>query len=86
MQRDDGRPTTRLYLITPPAFDPDRFAGELEQALAGGDVACLQLRLKDVDDAAIRTRAIEKRLKNVETLEDDETVSTLHLIAANNGD
>jgi thiamine-phosphate pyrophosphorylase len=47
-------PTTRLYLITPPALDPDKFAKELEQALAGGDVACLQLRLKDVDDAAIR--------------------------------
>jgi thiamine-phosphate pyrophosphorylase len=46
--------TTRLYLITPPAFDPDGFAKELEEALAGGDVACLQLRLKDVDDAAIR--------------------------------
>jgi thiamine-phosphate pyrophosphorylase len=42
--------TTRLYLITPPALDPDRFAKDLEQALSGGDVACLQLRLKDVDD------------------------------------
>jgi thiamine-phosphate pyrophosphorylase len=54
MQRDETRATTRLYLITPPALDPDAFAKELEEALAGGDVACLQLRLKDVDDAAIR--------------------------------
>ncbi len=46
--------TTRLYLITPPAFEPERFAGELEEALAGGDVACLQLRLKKVDDDAVR--------------------------------
>ena len=46
--------TTRLYLITPPALDPERFAGDLEDALAGGDVACLQLRLKDVDDATVR--------------------------------
>jgi thiamine-phosphate pyrophosphorylase len=46
--------TTRLYLITPPALDPDRFAKDLEEALSGGDVACLQLRLKDVDDAAVR--------------------------------
>ncbi len=45
---------TRLYLVTPPALDPDRFATELEEALAGGDVACLQLRLKEVDDAAVR--------------------------------
>lgn len=39
-----------------------------------------------VDDAAIRTRAIEKRLKDVETSEDDETAATLHLIAVNDGD
>jgi thiamine-phosphate pyrophosphorylase len=51
---DKTRATTRLYLITPPALDPERFAGELEEALAGGDVACLQLRLKEVDDDAIR--------------------------------
>jgi len=52
--KNDERATTRLYLITPPALDPDKFAGELEQALAGGDVACLQLRLKDVDDDTVR--------------------------------
>ena len=46
--------TTRLYLITPPAFDPDRFAKDLEAALSGGDVACLQLRLKEVDDDVVR--------------------------------
>jgi thiamine-phosphate pyrophosphorylase len=53
----DDRATTRLYLITPPALDPDRFAKDLEAALAGGDVACLQLRLKDIDDDAIRRAA-----------------------------
>src|SRR5438477_7412032 len=52
--RDEARATTRLYLITPPALDPDRFAKDLEAALAGGDVACLQLRLKDVGDDEIR--------------------------------
>ena len=54
MFEDETRATTRLYLITPPALDPDKFAKDLEEALAGGDVACLQLRLKDCDDAAIR--------------------------------
>jgi thiamine-phosphate pyrophosphorylase len=54
IRADDTRTTTRLYLITPPALDPNRFAGELEEALAGGDVACLQLRLKEVDDDTIR--------------------------------
>ena len=44
----------RLYLITPPRLDdPQAFAGVLAQALAGGDVAALQIRLKDVDDDAI---------------------------------
>jgi thiamine-phosphate pyrophosphorylase len=52
--KDETRAMTRLYLITPPALDPERFAGDLEEALAGGDVACLQLRLKEVDDGAIR--------------------------------
>jgi DNA recombination protein RmuC len=38
-----------------------------------------------VDDAAIRTRAIEKRLKNVETSDEEEAdaSATLHLIAVN---
>jgi thiamine-phosphate pyrophosphorylase len=54
---DGDRPTTRLYLITPPALDPDRFAKDLEEALSGGDVACLQLRLKDVADDLVRRAA-----------------------------
>lgn len=44
----------RLYLITPERIDPAAFAGDLAAALDGGDVACIQLRLKDVDDDAIR--------------------------------
>jgi thiamine-phosphate pyrophosphorylase len=61
IRTDDTRATTRLYLITPPALDPDRFARDLEEALAGGDVACLQLRLKEVDDATVRraTRVLQ---------------------------
>lgn len=45
---------TRLYLITPPALDPAAFAEPLAEALDAGDVACVQLRLKDVGDDAIR--------------------------------
>lgn len=44
----------RLYLITPPRLAPVAFADTLKTALEGGDVACLQLRLKDIDDDAIR--------------------------------
>lgn len=44
---------TRLYLITPPAFSLAPFAAQLAEALDGGDVAAVQLRLKDVSDAEI---------------------------------
>lgn len=38
----------RLYLLTPPRIDdPRAFARDLARALDGGDVACLQIRLKD---------------------------------------
>jgi len=47
----------RLYLITPPTLD-DGFADILAAALDAGDVACVQLRLKDVDDDTVR-RAID---------------------------
>ncbi|HEY5338111.1 MAG TPA: thiamine phosphate synthase [Rhizomicrobium sp.] len=47
----------RLYLITPPKFEPRVFAEELKRALDGGDVACLQLRMKDVTDHDIMRAA-----------------------------
>ncbi len=47
-------PACRLYLVTPPRLDPGPFASRLAAALNGGDVACLQIRLKDTDDDAIR--------------------------------
>jgi thiamine-phosphate pyrophosphorylase len=48
----------RLYLISPERIEhPSIFADELRAALAGGDVAAFQLRLKDVDDAAIARAA-----------------------------
>ncbi len=48
----------RLYLITPPAFDLARFADLLAAALDAGDVAAVQLRLKDADERAV-VRAID---------------------------
>lgn len=47
----------RLYLITPPVFEPAVFKDRLAEALDAGDVACLQLRLKDVDDDIVRAAA-----------------------------
>ena len=47
----------RLYLITPPALDAAQFARQLEEALSGGDVASLQLRLKNARDEDVRRAA-----------------------------
>lgn len=46
-----------LYLVTPPAFEPTAFAEDLKAALDAGPVGAVQLRLKDVDDDAIRRAA-----------------------------
>jgi thiamine-phosphate pyrophosphorylase len=54
----EGGVSARLYLITPPKFETRSFAEELKRALGAGDVASLQLRLKDVPDDEIR-RACE---------------------------
>jgi len=48
----------RIYLITPPRFELSVFADQLAQALDAGDVAALQLRLKDADDTTWQ-RAID---------------------------
>jgi thiamine-phosphate pyrophosphorylase len=45
-----GSAGCRVYLITPPVLDPEPFAGLLAAALDAGDVAAVQLRLKDVGD------------------------------------
>jgi thiamine-phosphate pyrophosphorylase len=48
------RPPCQLYLITPPAIpDMAAFVRNLEAALDAGEVAALQIRLKDVDDATV---------------------------------
>ena len=51
----------RLYLVTPPALEPHAFAGALAAALDAGDVAAVQLRLKDATDETVR-RACETLL------------------------
>jgi thiamine-phosphate pyrophosphorylase len=44
----------RLYLITPPRIDdPTSFGRAMSEALAGGDVGAIQLRLKGVGEDAI---------------------------------
>jgi len=43
----------RLYLITPQRLDPLGFRDSLAAALDAGDIACLQLRLKDASEDQI---------------------------------
>ena len=50
----------RLYLITPPRLDdPAAFSRILAEALSAGDVAALQIRLKDVSDETIAAAVAE---------------------------
>ena len=54
-------PDCRLYLITPPKIaELPGFLQALEEALSAGEVAALQVRLKDVSDSEIErvTRAV----------------------------
>jgi thiamine-phosphate pyrophosphorylase len=44
----------RLYLVTPPAIDLATFPDRLAMALDAGDVASVQLRLKNLPDTEIR--------------------------------
>lgn len=47
----------RLYLITPPHIDLEEFTPQYRAALDGGEVACVQLRLKDTSESDIRMAA-----------------------------
>jgi thiamine-phosphate pyrophosphorylase len=44
----------RLYLVTPPVLDAASFRDALAAALDAGDVAAVQLRLKDLPEDALR--------------------------------
>jgi len=69
-------PLCRLYLITPPVLgDPEAFADALGDALEGGDVGAVQLRLKDAPDeaiaAAVRALAPVTRKRDVALILND---------------
>lgn len=60
MTDPNAETTCRLYLITPPRFEPRAFADTLKAALDAGDVASLQLRLKGENDAPPAADAIRR--------------------------
>ncbi len=47
----------RLFLVTPPSFDPESFAPLLKEALSGGDVASLLICGTDMNDAELQKGA-----------------------------
>jgi thiamine-phosphate pyrophosphorylase len=69
--------TERLYLITPPAFDPGPFAAALAEALDAGGVACVRLDLAAAGEDAIR-RAVDA-LKPVAEKRDAALVIAEHV-------
>ncbi len=57
MTSEINQPKCRIYLISPPSIDINEFPKKLRSALKGGDVACLQLRLKNLPDDEVRKAA-----------------------------
>jgi len=47
----------RLFLVTPPHFDTDAMASDLEKALSGGDVACVLLYMPGAMSKEIQATA-----------------------------
>lgn len=47
----------RLFLVTPPAFDPDKLAADLGGAFQGGDIACVLIYMPDADGKALQEAA-----------------------------
>ena len=60
----------RLYLITPPKIEMTIFAKALSAALDAGDVAAVQLRLKDCPDDVVRDA-----IKNLQPLVQERDVA-----------
>jgi len=47
-------PNCQIYLITPPSLpDLPEFLDSLDQALTAAPIACLQIRLKNIEDSAL---------------------------------
>jgi len=56
---DDEAAQCQIYLITPPRLpDINIFLKQLETALSAAPIACLQIRLKDIENSAIIQAAI----------------------------
>lgn len=47
----------RLFLVTPPQFDTDDMASQIEQAFTGGDIACILIYMPGASTKAVQEAA-----------------------------
>jgi thiamine-phosphate pyrophosphorylase len=62
-KKPQQHPAPRLYLVTPPVGDAERFAGALRAALGAADIAAVLLRLEPAGERELTNRV--KILANV---------------------
>jgi thiamine-phosphate pyrophosphorylase len=47
----------RLFLVTPPEFDPAQLAGKLKDGFQGGDIACVLIYMPDAETRDLQSAA-----------------------------
>ena len=72
-----SRPAPRLYLITPPKFELEVFAPTLDETLQEGDIACLQIRLKQPDGSPVEDDTIRRAVEILCPLAQQHNVAVL---------
>ena len=72
-----SRPAPRLYLITPPQFELEVFAPTLDETLQEGDIACLQIRLKQPDGSPVEDDTIRRAVEILCPLAQQHNVAVL---------
>ena len=72
-----SRPAPRLYLITPPQFELEVFAPTLDETLKEGDIACLQIRLKQPDGSPVEDDTIRRVVEILCPLAQQHNVAVL---------
>ncbi|MFV0513083.1 MAG: thiamine phosphate synthase [Jhaorihella sp.] len=76
----DSPEQPQIYLVTPPAFEPDEFAGRLARVLDGVAVACIRLQLASRDEDAVLRAA--DALRELAHARDIALVIADHLLVA----
>ncbi len=72
-----SRPAPRLYLITPPNFELEVFTPTLDETLREGDIACLQIRLKQPNGSPVEDDTIRRAVAILCPLAQQHNVAVL---------